>query len=83
MSSPAFESGGAPGLYVPSPFDAPHPDFDLRNMFPIERTYSEWQQSEYAAGGVFAPLPTSWGPQPTADRLRLGRVGVAITSPTP
>lgn len=36
----------------------------------------------WKAGGVFAPLPTSLGPQPTADRLRLGRVGVAITSPT-
>jgi hypothetical protein len=24
-------------------------------MFPIERTYSEWKQSEYAATGVYAP----------------------------
>lgn len=36
----------------------------------------------WKAGGVFAALPTSGGPQATADQLRLGRVGVAITSPT-
>jgi hypothetical protein len=28
---------------------------DTRNMFPVERTYSEWSQSEYASTGVYAP----------------------------
>ena len=42
-------------IYAPNAFDEEHPDMDLRNMFPIERTYSEWTQSEYAATGVYAP----------------------------
>jgi hypothetical protein len=41
--------------YAPNTFDEEHPDMDLRNMFPIERTYSEWLSSEYAATGVYAP----------------------------
>ncbi len=41
--------------YVPTIFDQEHPDMDIRNMFPIERTFSEWTQSEYAATGVYAP----------------------------
>jgi len=41
--------------YVPNDFDTEHPDMDLRNMFPIERTYSEWTQTEYASTGVYAP----------------------------
>jgi hypothetical protein len=54
VSNPVFiHAGGAD--YVPNDFDAEHPDMDLRNMFPIERTYSEWSQSEYAATGVYAP----------------------------
>jgi hypothetical protein len=40
---------------VPESFDTPHSDGDLRNMFPVERTYSEWTMSEYASTGVFAP----------------------------
>jgi hypothetical protein len=27
----------------------------IRNMMPVERTYSEWSRSEYAAAGVYAP----------------------------
>lgn len=41
--------------YGPNPFDQVHPDMDVRNMFPIERTYSEWSESEYASTGVHAP----------------------------
>lgn len=55
VSNPVFVAGATPGDYVPSGFDAPHPDFDIRNMFPVERTYSEWSVSEYAVSGVFAP----------------------------
>ncbi len=54
VSSPVFVQA-APGDYTPNTFDEEHPDMDLRNMFPIERTYSEWTQSEYAATGVYAP----------------------------
>jgi hypothetical protein len=28
---------------------------DVRNMMPVERTFSEWSQSEYASAGVYAP----------------------------
>ncbi len=55
VSNPVFTAGATPGDYVPNDFDTPHPDGDLRNMFPIERTYSEWSTSEYAVTGVYAP----------------------------
>jgi hypothetical protein len=41
--------------YSPNSFDQEHPDGNLRNMAPVERTFSEWSNSEYAAGGVYAP----------------------------
>jgi hypothetical protein len=55
VSNPVFDAGLTPGDYVPNAFDTPHPDGDLRNMFPVERTYSEWTMSLYANGGVYAP----------------------------
>jgi len=55
VSNPAFASGGLPGLYEVDPLDTPHVDGDKRNMFPVERTYSEWSVSEYALTGVYAP----------------------------
>jgi len=55
VSNPVFVGGGGLGDYVPGALDQSHPDGDLRNMFPIERTYSEWSQSEYATSGVYAP----------------------------
>jgi hypothetical protein len=54
VSNPVFVKVG-PDDYAPNNFNEPHPDFDIRNMLPIERTYSEWLQSEYAFSGVFAP----------------------------
>jgi len=54
VSNPVFVANGD-GTYSPNAFDTEHPDFDLRNMFPIERTYSEWTQTEYATTGVYAP----------------------------
>jgi hypothetical protein len=54
VSNPVFVRD-APGDYSPNGFDQEHPDMDLRNMFPIERTFSEWTQSEYASVGVYAP----------------------------
>jgi hypothetical protein len=55
VSNPAFVQGSSPAEYVPDTFDQAHPDGDLRNMFPVERTYSEWTQTEYASTGVYAP----------------------------
>lgn len=55
VSNPAF-SLDANGDYVPNDLDQPAPDFDLRKMFPVERTYSEWLMSEYnTSQGVYAP----------------------------
>jgi hypothetical protein len=55
VSNPVYDAGATPGDYVLNAFDTPHPDGDLRNMFPIERTFSEWTVSAYANGGVYAP----------------------------
>ena len=54
VSNPVFIVAGIAD-YVPNTFNLEHPDMDLRNMFPIERTYSEWSVSAYALGGVYAP----------------------------
>jgi hypothetical protein len=54
VSNPVYEKSG-PNTYVPGNFDEEHADQDLRNMFPIERTYSEWRNSDYAESGVYAP----------------------------
>jgi cytochrome c553 len=54
VSSPAFNRS-APADYVPNAFDQPHPDTDVRNMFPVERTFSAWSRSAYAIAGVYAP----------------------------
>lgn len=54
VSNPVFTRTGGDD-YALGALDQPHPDMDLRQMFPVERTYSEWSQSAYAAGGVYAP----------------------------
>jgi len=51
VSNPAF-SRQPDGSYLPNALDEPHPTMDKFDMFPVERTYSEWLQSQYAAGGV-------------------------------
>lgn len=50
VSNPALEKVGA--SYVPGPLDAPATDFSPGKLMPIERTYSEWQASSFAAGGA-------------------------------
>jgi len=55
VSNPVFVAGATPDEYVVQDLDAPHPDSDRRNMFPVERTFSEWSESEYATTGVYAP----------------------------
>ena len=54
VSSPVFDNLGD-GDYAPNPFDAPHPTNISREMGPIERTFSEWSNSEFATTGVDLP----------------------------
>jgi hypothetical protein len=55
VSNPVFVKGDGDFTYDVQALDAPHPDGDPRNMFPIERTFSEWSVSDYANGGVYQP----------------------------
>jgi len=55
VSNPVFIKGGGDGTYVVQALDQPHPDGDPRNMFPIERTFSEYTMSDYPNGGVYQP----------------------------
>ncbi len=57
VSNPAYTrvGGGTPAAtdtYVLNTNNTAHPDQDKYNMFPVERTYSEWSQSAFAAGPV-------------------------------
>ncbi|OWY71842.1 hypothetical protein B7486_09285 [cyanobacterium TDX16] len=54
VSNPAFTKDGS-GHYPPNPFDAPPASTSANDLMPIERTYSEWLNSEYASTGVHAP----------------------------
>jgi hypothetical protein len=54
VSNPVFNKD-APGVYSPNAFNTPHPTGDLRDMFPIERTASEYAASAYPNGGVYQP----------------------------
>ncbi len=40
------------GSYLPTPHDEPHPTHNKYDMYPIERTFSEWANSLFAAGPV-------------------------------
>jgi len=57
VSNPAFtRSGGAipasTDSYDLNALDRPHPTAKKTDMFPNERTYSEWEQSSFGSGGV-------------------------------
>ena len=57
VSNPVFDRVGgstpaASDTYVPNEMDEPHPTQDKYDMFPIERTFSEWAQSAFAAGPI-------------------------------
>ena len=54
VSNPAFSKVGEDD-YAPNEFDAAHPTMDQSQMGPVERTYSEWKASDFAAGGVDLP----------------------------
>ncbi|MEJ2113843.1 MAG: T9SS type A sorting domain-containing protein, partial [Flavobacteriaceae bacterium] len=56
VSNPAFTL--APdGTYVPNDFGEASPTFNTYEMFPVERTYSEWSMSSYnTPGGVYSEV---------------------------
>ena len=55
VSNPVY-SKGAGGVYEPNAFDQPAPNASPYELFPVERTYSEWLMSAYnSASGVYAP----------------------------
>lgn len=47
--------GGGPAQFWPNEFDSAAESFEKDDLFPVERTYDEWRNSQYADGGVFAP----------------------------
>ncbi|MCB9838518.1 MAG: hypothetical protein H6813_04200 [Phycisphaeraceae bacterium] len=51
VSNPAF-SKQPDGTYLPNQLNTPHPTGNKADMFPVERTYSEWLNSAFANGGV-------------------------------
>lgn len=53
------------GTYALNGFGEPHPTGDLRDMFPEQRTYSEWSQSQFAKGGVYFADQRFGGNHPT------------------
>ncbi len=55
VSNPVFIKGNGDGTYDVQALDTAHPDGDRRNMYPVERTFSEWSASEYASAGVYQP----------------------------
>lgn len=57
VSNPAFMRVGSPvpsldDVYVLNAKGSPHPTQKKADQFPLERTYSEWSQSEFAQGPV-------------------------------
>jgi hypothetical protein len=55
VSNPAFTKDGQ-GIYQPNTFNAAGTNFSPHFMAPVERTFSEWLNSTYAASnGVYAP----------------------------
>ncbi|USN98616.1 MAG: hypothetical protein H6810_10650 [Phycisphaeraceae bacterium] len=51
VSNPAFERQ-PDGTYAPGALDTPHSTSLKEDMFPIERTYSEWLASDFADGPI-------------------------------
>lgn len=55
VSNPVFTKDGS-NIYQPNTFDAASATFSPHFMAPVERTFSEWLNSAYAAtNGVYAP----------------------------
>jgi hypothetical protein len=54
VSTPTF-TRGAGGTWTLNAVDAAHPTQDPNDMFPEQRTYSEWRASTFATTGVVYP----------------------------
>jgi len=55
VSNPAFEKDGQGG-YAPNALNTTTTNFASTNLAPVERTYSEWLNSQYnSPSGVYAP----------------------------
>jgi hypothetical protein len=54
VSNPAF-TRQPDDTYVLNNLNTPSPSFNPYEMFPIERTFSEWLMSDYNSIGVYAP----------------------------
>ncbi len=64
VSNPVYSWNADLGIYEPNDFGALAPDFDSRQLFPIERTFSEWMMSEFnTPDGV---IGTAFGGNKTA-----------------
>ena len=55
LDNPMLQWDADRGQYWPNDMDLATANVDLDDLFPIERTYSEWLNSDYAQGGVDAP----------------------------
>jgi hypothetical protein len=55
VDNPALSWDGGRNQFWPNGADLAAPSFGTGDLFPIETTFDEWANSEYAAGGVYAP----------------------------
>ena len=55
LDNPALSWDEGRGQYWPSETDLAASSFEKGQLFPIERTYDEWLNSQYATTGVYAP----------------------------
>ncbi len=55
VDNPVLSWDEARGQYWPNGWDQRAPEFASGLLFPVERTFDEWLNSEYARGGVYAP----------------------------
>ncbi len=54
LSNPIFDLQ-PDGSYDLNAVDAAHPTQVIHDMFPEQRTYSEWEKSDFADGGIYFP----------------------------
>ncbi|MSR18676.1 MAG: hypothetical protein EXS00_05840 [Phycisphaerales bacterium] len=64
VSNPAFERQ-ADGSLALGALNTPHPSNDANEMFPEQRTFSEWKFSQFASKGVHFPDGRFGGNHPT------------------
>jgi uncharacterized repeat protein (TIGR01451 family) len=55
VDNPVLSWDSGRDQFWPNQLDQAAPSFAKGQLFPIERTFDEWLNSQYAAGGVYAP----------------------------